>query len=233
MPFPNYQGRKRLWTKEKVLSALSAAAVEIKGPLPCRDREYCQIKKGRYDWPSALRILEYYHSMARAWLAAGAEPCRVSMHNQDWTAAEDDYLFDYAGNYTLAAIAKHLHRTYDAVKARLNKKYHIQARGNLGYFSAAELAREYNCSCHRIRTALRDGKIKGDFDKVRNRWNIDLGDITPEALLILTAPKRTHKYQPTDLGDYEQRYGIRRKIINGKTVRIEVNHYEKGILATN
>lgn len=35
---PNFRGRERFWTKERVLAALAKAIREIKGPLPCSDK---------------------------------------------------------------------------------------------------------------------------------------------------------------------------------------------------
>jgi len=53
---------------------------------------------------------------------------------------------------------------------------------------------------------------------VRNRWCVDPADLKPvEALL--RAPK-THSYtqSPPDVGDYYERYGLRRSVRNGRTV---------------
>jgi len=218
MPFPNWIGKQRLWTREKVLDKLSEASKEIRGPLPCADYKWNQIKKGRLDWPPAHRILEYFHGMAWAWLAAGAPMSRVSLKNLAWIPEENEYLLDKAGSVTLKKIASKLGRSYSAVRARLNRHYGIASRHNQGYVSAAELAKEYNCSCHRIRQALAEGKIKGHYDLLRNRWQINLNDLTPEAKKILVRPKRTHKTCPTDLGDYYSRYGLKRTIIDDRLV---------------
>ncbi|MFH0809047.1 MAG: hypothetical protein V2A77_01035, partial [Pseudomonadota bacterium] len=73
-----------------------------------------------------------------------------------------------------------------------------------------------------VREALAAGRIKGKFDKTRNRWQVDLADLTPAAQQILTAPKDTWKTHPSDLGDYYRRHGLRRTMVNGRleTVRI-------------
>ncbi|MDD5701385.1 MAG: hypothetical protein PHU23_04965 [Dehalococcoidales bacterium] len=222
MPFPNFQGRKRLWTRENVIEALSAAAREIQGPLPCFDRDYNAFKKDRLDWPTSHRILEYFHSMGRAWLAAGVDPARVSLRNVNWLPEEDEYLLEHAGAKTLDDIAKHLRRSYSAIRARLNKNHNTASRHNQGYLSAADLAKEYNCSYHRIRTALREGKIKGRFDKKRNRWQIDMAKVmsSTAAQMILHRPKRTHKSSPTDVGNYCRRHGLRRTLREGKMIYI-------------
>lgn len=215
----------RYWTKERVTEELAKAMKQIHGPLPCLDAEYNRYKKGEYAWPTSRRILEYFHSMARGWLAAGANPRRISLHNVPWNEEEDAYLLDKAGIETLQEIAEHLHRSYQACRARLGSKGNgVKARNNQGYLSAAELAREYNCSCHRIRQALKDKKIKGVFDRRRNTWKIDPMDIMTSvtAQEILTQPKRTWKTHPTDIGDYYRRHGLKRILVDGKLVRTPV-----------
>jgi len=217
LPFPNWIGKKRLWTKERVIAGLVAAAGEIEGPLPCLDASYSRIKKGCLDWPPATRVLEYFGAMSRGWLAVGEPMERVSLHNVPWTEEEKAYLLEYAGNHTLKRIAQKLGRSYGAVRGQL-RITKIASRHNQGYLSAAELAKEYNCSCHRIRQALAEGKIKGGYDRLRNRWQIDLKDLTPEAQEILTRPKRTHKTCATALGDYYIRYGLCRRVIDGRVM---------------
>lgn len=158
--------------------------------------------------------------MARAWLDTGAPRRRVSLRNVDWTPEEDDYLKDKAGSYLLRGIAKRLGRTYPAVRKRL-QKFGIEARHNQGYLSAAELSKYFDCPCHRVRRALNDGLIQGRFDAKRSRWKVDLKKLSPVAREILTRPKRTWKTRPTDHGDYEHRYGIVRKVIDGRVRRVE------------
>ncbi len=217
MPFPNFIGRRRFWTQERVLESLTLASREIKGPLPCCDAVYNRIKKGRLDWPTSHRILEYFGSMARAWLATGVRRGRVSLKNTDWTSEEDEYLLEKAGDITLKAIATHLGRSYSAVRARLNKNYRTSSRHNQGYFSAAELSKKFNCPYHRVRDALLEQRIVGKFDKIRNRWQVDLVDLTPEAEDILKAPKlHSYKNSATDLGNYYERHELRRTIVDGR-----------------
>lgn len=213
MPFPNFIGsHKRLWTRENVIAGLQLAAQEISGQLPCCDARYNQLKKGRLNWPTSHRILEYFGSMARGWLAAGCPMSRVSMRNLDWLPKEKEYLLAYAGTKTLEAIAKRLRRSYGAVRKEL-QSYGLRARDNEGYLSAAQLAKELPCSCDRLRRFLNAGKIPGaKVDKVRNRWKIDPFSITPELEAFLTAPRKTHNTWPLDVGDYYARYGITRSI---------------------
>lgn len=216
MPFQNWQGKERLWTRQHVLDGLKSAGNEITGTLPCSDETYLKIKKGRFDWPSVNRIYEYFGSMGRAWLAAGFSKHRVSLRNIKWLPEEDIYLKEHAGVLTIKQMGRHLCRSYQAVRHRLNRDLNIRARYNQGYVSAAELAKLYKCSCHRIRRALKEGIIRGKFDRVRNRWQIDLIDLTTENKALMNAPKDTHKTWPTDLGDYYKRYGLKRTKINGK-----------------
>lgn len=220
MPYPNWiGGRNRYWMRERVIEALASAAAEIKGNLPCLDRDYSRIKKGRLDWPPATRILEYFGAMSRGWLAAGADKKRVSLHNVKWTEDEIEYLFTWAGIHTLQSIAEHLRRTYNACRGQLRDK--TASRHNQGYLSAAEIAKEYDCSYTRVRQLLTSGVLRGEYDSLRNRWDVAPEDITPEVLIRLTAPKRTHKSVPTDKGDYYCRHGLFRKLIDGKLVRVK------------
>jgi hypothetical protein len=149
-------------------------------------------------------------------VAAGAPMSRFTLHNQDWTPEEEHYLLENAGILTLPKIAAHLNRSRGACRARLSKTFEITARDNHGYLSASQLAKEFNCPCHRIRKALKAGKIKGFFDPVRNRWNVDLTSLTAGALEILTKPKDTWTNHVTDVGDYYSRHGLIRKVIRRK-----------------
>jgi hypothetical protein len=189
--------------------------------LPVSDTDYYRLKAGKLHWPPASRIWEFYHSLSRAWLAAGAAPGRITLRFCKWTRGEDDYLLNHAGRDTLADIADHLGRSYSATRSRLNKEFKITARSNQGLFTAAELALEFNCPYHRVRDALVGGKIKGRFDTIRNRWQVRLDDLTPANIDLLSTPKDTHKKNRTDCGDYYKRYGIHRHRVNGKIQRIE------------
>ncbi len=221
MPFPNWIGKKKYWTKDLVLKRLKKIGRTLEGPLP-NWNEYQDLKTGKLDWPPPKIITGYFGSMQRGWLAAGFNSTRVKLFNVKWLPWEDEYLLEHAGRDTLQKIAEHLYRSYPAVRARIGKTHNTHARANQGYYSAAELAREYNCSCHRIRTALQEGKIKGRFDRKLHRWEIDIADVwsSAAALMILKRPKRTWKTKPTDLGDYYRRYGLKRIMVNGKLTTV-------------
>lgn len=218
MAFPNWIGsHRRLWTREYVIERLAMAAKELPGPLPCCDSTYNSLKKGRLDWPTSHRILEYFGSMAHAWLAAGVDKKRIRMDNLEWTEEEKAYLLGHAGSATLEVIAGHLRRSRGAVRRRLHE-IGIRARDNQGFLSAAQLAKEYRCPYHRVRTALAAGQILGVYDPVRNRWNVAIDQLTPEAKRLLQQPKlRSYKTRQTDLGDYYKRYGIRRSVCPTKS----------------
>jgi len=200
-----------------VVAGLVAAAREIEGPLPCLDASYNRIKKGHLDWPPASRILEYFGAMARGWLAAGVSRKRVSFHNVPWTEEEREYLSNYAGRYTLERIARRLGRSYGAMRGQL-RIMKTTSRHNQGFLSAAEIAKEFDGPYHRVRNMLGAGRIKGRYDRERNRWEVDPIDITPEVIILLTAPKITHKTWPTDKGDYYTRYGLCRRAIAGQVM---------------
>ncbi len=217
MPFPNWIGRKRLWTKERVIAGLVAAAGEIEGPLPCLDASYSQIKKGHLDWPPATRVLEYFGAMARGWLATGELMSRVSLHNVPWTEEEREYLLSYAGRHTLERIARRLNRSYGAMRGQL-RIMKLTSRHNQGFLSAAEIAKEFNSPYNRVCRMLRAGEIKGKYDRERNRWEVDPADITQDVIELLGKTKKTHKTWPTDRGDYYARYGLCRRVIDGQVM---------------
>lgn len=226
MPFPNFIGsHKRLWTRENVLAGLVRAAAEIQGPLPASD-DYNLIKSGRLDWPPASRVLEYFGSMARGWIAAGGVSGvsnwhRVSLSNIDWTGDEEESLLEHAGNLPLRQISGNMGRSYGAIRKRLQKKG-VTARGNQGFLSAGELARLLNCSYSRVIKFCRSGRITADYNNRLHRWEIDLKSINSTVKDWLLVERRTHKTWPVDKGDYYKRYGLQRTVIGGKVKAIVI-----------
>jgi hypothetical protein len=220
MPFPNYIGHQRLWTRENVIKGLIKAAAELKGQLPSSDHVYNVFKKNRLDLPPSHRILEYFETISRAWIAAGIKPKRVSLTYSEWNDSEILYLKENIGNKLIQEIAKDLRRSYGAVRRQLyNLK--ITSRGNQGYFSAALVAEEYHCSYDRVLKLLRTGVLPGAYSLKRHRWLIDVRQITPEIIDLLKVPRITHNTWPMDVGDWAQRNNIHRHLINGKMVRVE------------
>ncbi len=218
---PNRQGAKLIWTRGKVIEGLQAAAKEF-NPIPTSDGIYNLAKKGRYDWPPAANIYMYFDAFPQAWLAAGVDPKRIKLQCAKWTEEETEYLLDHAGNMKLVSIAKHLRRSYGAVRGRLRFRK-TKARHNQGYLSAAELAKYYKCPYHRVREALVTGKIKGFRNSIRKDWQVDLADLNSQALELLQQPKlKSHRNSPPDVGDYEKRHGLKRTVVDGKTVRVTV-----------
>jgi len=216
-------GNRRYWTREAVLEGLRRAASEIAGPLPCGDAAYTHLKKGHMDWPPASRVLGYFHGMARAWLAVGVEPSRVTLRNLDWTEAEVTYLLEHSGDRTLKAIGRVLHRSASAVRSKLGSKgLGLKARTNQGFLSAAEIAKEYRCPYHRVRSLLAAGTMKGRYDKRRNCWRVDPAELRrPAVEAFLRAPKtRSYRTVPPDVGDYYERYGLKRTLRDGRLVRV-------------
>jgi len=216
----NMQGAKLVWTREKVIEGLQIAAKEL-DPIPTSDDIYNSLKKGRYDWPPAIYIYRYFPTFAVAWLTAGVNPKRVDLASTKWTEEEDEYLLTHAGDIRLVDIAKHLRRSYGGVRGRLRLKNHHKARHNQGFLSAAELAKYYNCPYHRVRLALVAGKIKGFRSRIRKDWQVDLTELDGQALDILQQPKlKSYRTTPPDVGDYEKRHGLKRTVVDGKTVRV-------------
>jgi hypothetical protein len=197
---------KRYWTKEKVTSSLSEIWRARVGMLPCGETRYLELKKINPTWPPYSRICEYYHSLAAAWRAAGANKDRIMKTNLDWAEEDDAYLIFNAGKQTLKEIASCLRRSYQATRARLAKTHHIQSRHNQHHISAAEAAKLFSCSYGRVLQYVKDGKIKGTYDPVRNRWEIYPGSVPPAVIRMLKKPRRTHKTWPIDRGDYQKRY---------------------------
>lgn len=215
MAFPNCIGNKRWWTRERVLDGLKRAAAAIDGPLPCNDAEYAAIKKGHLDWPVATRVLQFFGGMARGWAAAGAPMSRLDFNNLSWIAEEDLYCLERAGIDTLPQIAAHLGRSRDAVHRHL-LNLHITARGNQGFFSAAEFCQEFDVGYDRVCRFLKAATLPGSYDAIRNRWEIDSSLVTKAQWKALRAPRGTHKSGPVDHGDWAKRHHIRR--IKGKRV---------------
>jgi hypothetical protein len=217
----NRHGRRLYWAEERVLEGLKVFIKETRGMLPTSDDSYIPLQKGRMDLPAAVYIYKYFGGMPAAFRAAGAPEKRLNFTNADWTPAEEDYLLEHAGSMRLVDIAQHLNRSYQAIRTRIGGKgLGITARANQGYLSAALLAQESNASCHRVRQLLYDGRLPGFYNKARHCWQVDLGDLTAEHKVLLTAPRDTHKNAPVDRGDYYQRYGLMRILVDGQLQRV-------------
>lgn len=207
-------GEGKYWTPSRVKSALKRYAASNPGPLPTSDHVWNAIKKGRMELPTSASILDLWGTMRFAWLAIGADPTRVKALGTRWSKAEKRFLLDHAGTYTLEQLARRLGRTYASVRTMLGAKgFGIKARENQGYMSALVVAKEYGCSYNRLLQLLNDGAVKGTYSLKLHRWLIDPAD-AEGAKSLLTAPKRTHVTTPPDIGNYREKYGIRRLAVH-------------------
>jgi hypothetical protein len=222
----NRHGPSLYWTEERVLEGLRKFIAETRGELPTSDDVYMPLQKGRRDLPAALYVYRYFRSFPIAWRAAGAPKSRLNFTNAKWREADVEYLLEHAGTIRLEDIAVHLGRTYQAVRAKIGGKgLGITARANQGLLSASLLAKEFNTSYHRVCTLLAAGNLPGYFNERRHCWQVDLGDLTEEHKALLGAPRDTHKNTPVDRGDYYQRYGLMRTMVDG---RLKVVKKERG-----
>ncbi len=220
-PSASNQGNIRYWTREQTLKGLQVAMAEIEGPLPCTDHIYNPMKRGHFDWPVAMRIYEFFGSLAHGWLAAGAETSRVDKFNTRWCAYEIAYLDKWAGIKSLKDIGKNLGRSYQATRGRFGGKGSgINARDHQGWMSASQVAKDYDTTVNRVTRMLKRGTLPGTFSKMHNSWRVEPLNFTEEMVATLRKPKVTHKSGPTDHGDWSQRNNLYRTQINGKTVRV-------------
>jgi hypothetical protein len=205
-PAPGWQkanGRRLYWTDDRVREALRLFRREH-GRVP-NAADYNRLIKGDRRFPVAQRVWRYGSGVwSTAWERAGVRD--TSYLWNDWTDEDEDYLLENAGRITLAAIARHLKRSYDACHRRLYD-LGVQARNARGYLTGQECARAYGVPIHRVLDLVRTGKLAA-HKGAGNYWQID--PESAEACPELKAPKRTHKNTPADLGDYRQRYGLRR-----------------------
>lgn len=206
-------GEGRFWTKARALTALRKYAADNPGPVPTSDHVYNALKKGRMDLPPAQRVLEYWHTMVRAWLAAGVDRSRIKFLNTRWSKAEKEFLLDHAGVYTLERIAKALGRSYGSVKSMIGAKgMKITARANQGFMSAQQIATEFNAPYSRVCDLLTAGVIKGFRHRHRRSWQVDPVDLTPAVIAEIQRPKQTHTSTPPAAEEYRKRYGLRRQV---------------------
>lgn len=185
---------QRWWTKRRVLASLRTYAQLRPNDCPTSDHDWNSIKKGINELPPSYRVLEYFGTMARAWIAAGVDRKSLKMTGTRWSAAEKQYLLNHAGNHTLEAIARHLNRTYASVKSMIGAKgMKITARANQGLWSANQVSQHYGCSYKRVLDLLNAGTLVGHRHQQRQTWLIDPADITPAIEQLLREPPKTHK----------------------------------------
>lgn len=161
------------WTRERVIDALQRYAVENKR-LPTNNHEWSQIKRGRYDLPTAEVILRDWGSMAAAWLAAGIPRRRLPLTNSRWSEDDLDFLSEHVGEMRMQDIARHLNRSYYAIKTRVGSKgLKLKARESSGFMSAHAVAREYGVRYEYVQACIRNGLLPATAFPYGRRWEID------------------------------------------------------------
>jgi hypothetical protein len=106
-------------------------------------------------------------------------------------------------------------RSTSAVRAKLRREGEGGLRRLDGMLSAADVAREYGCSVHRVSAMRQRGLLAAVWRY--HSWRFDPDDC--ERLRVeLTAPKQTWRGSPPDFADYDQRYGLRRVPRTGQRV---------------
>lgn len=212
-------GRERFWTEERTVAGLRDFAARMPGPLPTSDHVYNDLKKGHLEWPTASRVLEYFGSMADAWAAAGVKKGRISRRWVTWTQEDDDLLLELAGEVTLKVIARRLGRSWAACKRRLYDLGAGRARDVSGHLSMMQVAKEYGCPLARVEKLVKDGTLPAKRVQGGHYWRI-LPEDCERLKAVLSAPKRTYKTVPADFGEYDRKYGLRRRRVDGRVQRV-------------
>lgn len=213
-------GNQRWWTPERIAAGLVDFAAKHPGRLPNSDHEYNRLKKEHMEWPPAQRVLALHGCMANAWDSLSVHRSRVTRQWAPWTQADDDYLLERAGEETLKRVALHLGRSWGACKRRLYDLGAGRARDVSGHLSAMQVAKLYNCPLARVKRLIATGGLSAVRVKGGHYWRIEPEDC--ERLKdTLSAPKRhSYKGSAPDVGNYEQRYGLKRVTRDGKVVRV-------------
>lgn len=206
-------GDKTYWTRERTIAGLQDFARKHRGQLPNSDHEYSLIKRGHMEWPTAVKALEYFGSMAGGWEAAGVSRKRYTRGWNEWSDEDDEYLLEHAGEQTLKIIGAYLGRSWSACKRRLYNLGAGRARDVPGWLSAMQVAKEYGCPVHRVQDLIQAGTLPAFKVKGGHYWRINPIDCD-HIRHLLKAPKKTHKTFEPDIGDYRQRYGIRRLTVH-------------------
>lgn len=136
-------------------------------------------------------------------------PAEVSRRPRSrWSPEEDEALLASLG---LGKANAHMisHRMGQAARIRLRRLGEGSLRTADGMLSMAAVAVEYSTPISRVRRLVRTGRLPATRS-TSGQLRIDPGDC--EAVRAqLTAPKRTWRASPPDVGDYAQRYGLRWK----------------------
>jgi len=139
----------------------------------------------------------------------------ATRHRQPWTEEEDALLLDHLGPGMLRFVSSVLGRSEIAVWQRLYYTHKAPARDADGYLSLSAVAREYDCPRWRVMRLVREGCLPAKRGNGSRYWRIDPVD-AERVQALLSAPKRTHRDAPPDVGDWAKRYGYTYRRIDGK-----------------
>ena len=114
---------------------------------------------------------------------------------------------DNMGRGLLQFASSRLGRTPEAIRMRL--RVLGQRRATDGMMTACEVARLYRCPRYRVENLVRIGTLPSQSIAGSRYYRIDPADCE-RIKAQLTAPKRTYKDTPPDMGDWRQRYGYSR-----------------------
>jgi hypothetical protein len=197
------------WTRERMIEALREYMRRTRGRLPGNRRAWQRVKSGDLTLPGTKALLAAFPTFEVMWRAAGAGRSRMPVKRKiPFTADEDDYILsNYGGRLRVDEIAARLRRTPSAIQRRA-RVLGIRANGNLGYLTAVEVARQYNCPRIRVLALLHSGALRAT--KVTTGWAIDPPDLAAVED-ELRKPKITHRGDPPELGDWRERYGVKRR----------------------
>jgi len=175
-----------LWTRPVCLYFLRKWILETDGQLPITD--YNELTKGQ-NLPTATSLYEHFGWIREAWVRAAAPESRMKYAQEpDWSAAEDDFLREHAGEISRLRAAKRLGRSEGAVKRRCYK-LGIFFRQQEGFLSAQQVADQLRVQVHRVYDLIDRELLPATKPRhARNRWKIDPLKVTPELVEILRKP---------------------------------------------
>lgn len=134
-------------------------------------------------------------------------PPAIGLPGKRWTVAEDEALLASVGMGKERSVVI-LHRSLRACRERLRELGEGAMCEQDGMLSARQVAVLYGCPRSRVWRLIESGML--DAHKgVGGRWRIDPMDAERMGA-ELSAPKRTWVGTAPDVGDYWERYGLRR-----------------------
>ena len=156
---------------------------------------------------SVTNMLSKLHLRKRR-VSEGAQPTpQTGLPGNPWTQEEDDALLGSLGVGRERSVTIS-HRSMRACYDRLWQLGEGRVTEQDGKLSARQVSQLYQCPDSRVERLIRTNVLTA-HKGAGGRWRIDPSDAESLAPL-LTAPKRTWKASPPDMGDYWQRYGLER-----------------------